>query len=57
MILPRATQNVGCAISAWNWEKNAEIVAGSKICITQFTAFSPRPVAVPGGDRAPLFLN
>jgi hypothetical protein len=43
MILPSATQKAGCSISVWNWVKNDEIVAGSKICQSQFTAFSPRP--------------
>src|SRR5438046_3157858 len=42
MILPSATQKAGCWISVWNWVKNAEIVAGSKICHSQFTAFLPR---------------
>ena len=41
MILPSATQNAGCCISAWNWVKNVEIVAGSRICQSQFTAYSP----------------
>jgi hypothetical protein len=39
MILPSATQKAGCCISAWNCVKNVEIVAGSKICSTQFTAY------------------
>ncbi|MGY4595044.1 hypothetical protein ACVWXL_002790 [Bradyrhizobium sp. GM22.5] len=37
MILPTATQKVGSAISTRNWVKNAPIVAGSKICQSQFT--------------------
>ena len=37
MILPTATQKVGSAISLRNWVKNAPIVAGSKICQSQFT--------------------
>ena len=36
MILPTAIQNVGSAISLRNWVKNAPIVAGSKICQSQY---------------------
>ena len=44
MILPTAIQKVGSAISLRNWVKNAPIVAGSKICQSQFTIQSFRPV-------------
>ena len=49
MILPSATQKAGCCISAWNWVKNAEIVAGSKICQQPVHSVFPRPSAVARG--------
>src|SRR5579859_3160730 len=39
MILPTASQNEGRCRSAWNWVKNAPILAGSKICKTRFTTY------------------
>src|SRR5882757_7670700 len=56
MILPTATQNAGCTISARNWMKNAPMFAGSNICHNQFTARPFGPVVLESRLSSPLWF-
>src|SRR6478735_1273193 len=53
MILPTASQNDGCCISALNCVKNAPILAGSKTCKNEFTAYPLIPTSALRGSCWP----